>query len=261
MDGRAPIADIAGAGAGRRRGRRLDAVDRLPSLSCAIPSPWRRWRCGATRRIKVALMAMSPYSMHPVFIAMAAASLDEMYPGRVILCLGVGRAGRSQGGRHRVAQAAGRDRRGGEDLPLAARRRDGRLPGPGVQGLRPAAGQWRPRNVPIVLAASRPNMLQLAGRADRRRADLGRDLAALREGLPRRGGVRRRPAVPQARHRLHQARRHGEARHRSDPPADRLRAARRPSCREHPPVRRRASTRRRWRPPMPPRTGARSTAW
>src|SRR4029077_3490610 len=45
---------------------------------------------GATTRIKIALMAMSPYSVHPVFIAMAAASLDEMYPGRVILCLGVG---------------------------------------------------------------------------------------------------------------------------------------------------------------------------
>src|SRR6266481_3696421 len=45
---------------------------------------------GATRRIKVALMAMSPYSVHPVFIAMAAATLEEMYPGRIILCLGVG---------------------------------------------------------------------------------------------------------------------------------------------------------------------------
>src|SRR5215813_3831202 len=44
----------------------------------------------ATKRIKVALMALSPYSTHPVYIAMAAASLDEMYPGRVILCLGSG---------------------------------------------------------------------------------------------------------------------------------------------------------------------------
>src|SRR5271157_701027 len=44
----------------------------------------------ATRGMRVALMAMSPYSAHPVFIAMAAATLDEMFPGRVILCLGVG---------------------------------------------------------------------------------------------------------------------------------------------------------------------------
>jgi 5,10-methylenetetrahydromethanopterin reductase len=47
---------------------------------------------GATQRLRVALMAMSPYSAHPVLIAMAAATLDEMYPGRVILCLGVGAA-------------------------------------------------------------------------------------------------------------------------------------------------------------------------
>ena len=44
----------------------------------------------ATRHLKVALMAMSPYSLHPVYIAMAAATLDEMYPGRVVLCPGTG---------------------------------------------------------------------------------------------------------------------------------------------------------------------------
>ena len=39
----------------------------------------------ATSKIRIALMAMSPYSTHPVYIAMAAASLEEKYPGRVIL--------------------------------------------------------------------------------------------------------------------------------------------------------------------------------
>src|ERR1035441_2822707 len=43
-----------------------------------------------TTRIRVALMAMSPYSVHPVFIGMAAAALDELFPGRVVLCLGAG---------------------------------------------------------------------------------------------------------------------------------------------------------------------------
>src|SRR3954452_23686716 len=47
----------------------------------------------ATSRIKVALMAISPYAMHPVHAAMAAGTLDEAYPGRVILCLGVGAPG------------------------------------------------------------------------------------------------------------------------------------------------------------------------
>ena len=44
----------------------------------------------ATQRIRVALMAMSPYAMHPVHLAMAAAALAELHPGRVVLCLGAG---------------------------------------------------------------------------------------------------------------------------------------------------------------------------
>lgn len=40
--------------------------------------------------LRVALMAMNPYTQHPVQMAMAAATLDECFPGRVILCLGVG---------------------------------------------------------------------------------------------------------------------------------------------------------------------------
>ena len=169
---------------------------------------------------------------------MAAASLEEMYPGRVILCLGVGAPA--------DLKAAGIDSprpiktlaRGDRDLPLAAGRRDDRFPGRGLPRLRPAPGQRRAQRADRAGGLASQHAEARRPR-DRRRADLGRDLAALREGLPRAGRVRGgRPAVPQARHRLHQARRHGEARHRSDPPADRLRAARRPSCREHPPVRR-----------------------
>lgn len=44
----------------------------------------------ATRRLEIALMAMSPYALHPIHAAMAAATLDELYPGRVVLSLGVG---------------------------------------------------------------------------------------------------------------------------------------------------------------------------
>jgi len=45
-----------------------------------------------TERSRVALMALSPYSIHPVLATMAAATLDEYFPGRVRLCFGVGRA-------------------------------------------------------------------------------------------------------------------------------------------------------------------------
>jgi 5,10-methylenetetrahydromethanopterin reductase len=45
---------------------------------------------GASRDLRVSLMAMSPLTIHPVQLAMAAATLDEFYPGRVGLCLGSG---------------------------------------------------------------------------------------------------------------------------------------------------------------------------
>ena len=45
---------------------------------------------GSTNRAGVVLMAMSPYTVHPAYAAMAAATLDEYFPGRVQLCFGVG---------------------------------------------------------------------------------------------------------------------------------------------------------------------------
>ena len=89
MDGRTPVANIAAlAGAAEEGGAvtlwvaaHLFLRDPITTAAIALH---------ATRRIKVALMAMSPYAVHPVFTAMAAATLEEMFPGRVILCLGVG---------------------------------------------------------------------------------------------------------------------------------------------------------------------------
>jgi 5,10-methylenetetrahydromethanopterin reductase len=116
----------------------------------------------ATTRMRVALMAMSPYSMHPVYIAMAAATLNEAYPGRVVLSLGVGAPG--------DLAAAGID----APRPIATMREAialcrALLAGETVRhagqvfranGRRLANG---PQQVPIVLAASGPQMLELAG--------------------------------------------------------------------------------------------------
>lgn len=44
----------------------------------------------ATKRAVVLPMAVSPYAMHPIHAAMAAATLDEAAPGRAGLCLGSG---------------------------------------------------------------------------------------------------------------------------------------------------------------------------
>ncbi len=162
IDGRAPIADIPAQAQAAEQGGAATLW-----IACHLflrdPVTTATLALSATRRIRVALMAMSPYSTHPVFIAMAAATLDEMFPGRVILCLGVGApadlaaAGiKSERPLATVSEAlrlcrallAGETVEGGQIFPSPARRLVN-----------------APRRIPIVLAASRPNMLRLAGRA------------------------------------------------------------------------------------------------
>jgi 5,10-methylenetetrahydromethanopterin reductase len=118
----------------------------------------------ATRRIAVALMAVSPYVVHPVQAAMAAATLEEYFPGRVVLCFGVGAPGDLEAAGIATpspvptlceAVAVARSLLAGEAIGFAGRRFR-------VGGRRLATG---PRPVPIVLAASGPRMLELAGAA------------------------------------------------------------------------------------------------
>jgi 5,10-methylenetetrahydromethanopterin reductase len=116
----------------------------------------------ATTRLQVALMAVSPYAVHPVFIAMAAAALAELYPGRVILCLGVGAPGDLSAAGIIAPQPLATLR---EAIMLCralfagdTMRHDGvRF---NVTGRRLAGA---PCTIPIVLAASGPRMLRLAG--------------------------------------------------------------------------------------------------
>lgn len=162
MDGRAPIGEIAAQAMAAEEGG-ASTLWIACHLFLRDPITTAALALGATRRIKIALMAMSPYSTHPVFIAMAAATLEEMYPGRVILCLGAGAPA--------DLKAAGID----SPKPLVTISETVKicralLAGEMVDfqgqvfhaaGRRLANGG---RNVPIVLAASRPNMLRLAGR-------------------------------------------------------------------------------------------------
>jgi 5,10-methylenetetrahydromethanopterin reductase len=115
-----------------------------------------------SRNIGVVLMAISPYTVHPVHATMAAATLDEYFPGRVKLCFGAGAP--------RDLEAAGliaehprqtlreaieiaRSLLAGETLAFAGQRFR-------VSGRRLAMGA---RPVPIWLAASGPQVLELAG--------------------------------------------------------------------------------------------------
>ena len=117
-----------------------------------------------TKNISIALMAMSPYSVHPLYATMAAATLDEYFPGRVKLCFGVGapRDLEAAGlvadhplGTMREAIGVARALLGGEIIDFKGERFR-------VSGRRLANGA---REIPIFLAASGPQMLELAGAA------------------------------------------------------------------------------------------------
>lgn len=118
---------------------------------------------GATRTARAALMAVSPHVMHPVHIAMAAGTLDELAPGRVVLCLGTGApgdladAGVTPARPLRTLQEsveAVRVLLSGEPATYAGERFR-------LAGRRLATGRHA---IPIYLAATRPRTLEMAGR-------------------------------------------------------------------------------------------------
>lgn len=118
-----------------------------------------------TSNLGIVLMAISPYTMHPVHAAMAAATLDEFFHGRVQLCFGVG----APGGLKAAGIAAERpietlretldvtrELLSGEAVKYNGRRY--RISGRLATSAHP---------LPLWLAASGPQMLELAGeRAD-----------------------------------------------------------------------------------------------
>jgi 5,10-methylenetetrahydromethanopterin reductase len=161
MDGRAPIASIAAQAQAAEEGG-ASTLWIACHLFLRDPVTTAALALAATKKIRIALMAMSPYTTHPVYIAMAAASLDEMYPGRVILCLGAGAPA--------DLKAAGI----GSPQPLvtigeavkvcrqlfSGEMADFQGKAFEVSGRRLANGG---RDIPIVIAASRPAMLKRAG--------------------------------------------------------------------------------------------------
>lgn len=109
-------------------------------------------------------MALSPYSIHPVLATMAAATLDEYFPGRVRLCFGVGAprdlAAAGIAAPHPLSTigetiAIARALLAGDTVAVQGERF--RIDGRGL-----ASGA---RQVPVLLAASGPRMLELAGKA------------------------------------------------------------------------------------------------
>jgi 5,10-methylenetetrahydromethanopterin reductase len=162
IDGRAPLSEIeaqaraAEAGGATTLWIACHLFLRDPVTTAALA-------LAATRKIRIALMAMSPYSTHPVYIAMAAASLDEKYPGRVILCLGAGapadlKAAGIESPKPLVAI--------GEAVKICRQLFAGEMADFHGQMFKVAGRRLTNggRTIPIVIAASRPNMLKLAGK-------------------------------------------------------------------------------------------------
>lgn len=117
----------------------------------------------ATERLRAGLMAMSPYATHPVQAAMAAASLDEHFPGRVTLSFGAGSPGDFDNAGIARPQPLQTLR---ESLEITRAllagetvRHDG-----AVFQVRGRALQSGAHAVPLVLAAMGPRMLRLAGK-------------------------------------------------------------------------------------------------
>ncbi len=115
-----------------------------------------------TSAMRAVLMAVSPFTVHPVQIAMAAATLDEFFPGRISVCLGVG----APADLHAIGREASKPLAimreameiiralfSGETVTVENRTFS-------IRGRQLGAGR---RDIPIILAASGPQMLELAG--------------------------------------------------------------------------------------------------
>lgn len=89
VDSRAPVATLVE----QARAAESAGADRI-WIACHLflrePVVSAYAALAATSHLQVSLMAMSPFTVHPVYLAMTAATLDEAFPGRVELCLAVG---------------------------------------------------------------------------------------------------------------------------------------------------------------------------
>lgn len=117
----------------------------------------------ATRRLRIGVGVINPYSRHPAQIAMDFAALDELSGGRAVLGLGSGIAAAVQrmgvdAGRPvaAVQEAIGiiRALLAGDEVTMHGRVFD-------VAGLRPAFGV--PRQIPIYMAAASERALRVCG--------------------------------------------------------------------------------------------------
>ena len=110
----------------------------------------------ATRSAAIGPWVTNPLSRHPVVTAAAAASVDDLAPGRVYIGIGSGGTGAWHLG-YRTATLAQLE---AYVHALRGLLEDGEAEWDG----RPARLEWAKRRIPIVLSAHGPGSLRLAGR-------------------------------------------------------------------------------------------------
>lgn len=113
-------------------------------------------------QLRVVLMAVNPFTQHPVQAAMSTATLDELFPGRVSLCLGAGAPADLQSVGIDGSKPLGVMR---EAIQLTRALFSGEtvhFEGQSFQVRGRVLGNGHPR-IPLILAASGPQMLELAG--------------------------------------------------------------------------------------------------
>jgi 5,10-methylenetetrahydromethanopterin reductase len=125
------------------------ALFREPWVTLAVTA-------AATRRIRIGTWVTNPRTRHPLVTASAAASLDDVAPGRVYLGIGSGDTGVSHAGQRASLL---------EELEryVAAVRgllEDGRA----IFAERTSRLSWARRSIPVIMAAHGPRALRAAGR-------------------------------------------------------------------------------------------------
>lgn len=116
----------------------------------------------ATQRSRVVLMAVSPYTVHPVQIAMAAATLAEGFPDRLALCFGVGVPGDLEAAGVEPTRPVRTVREAVEVTRALLAGERVRYAGD-VFSVRDRGLATGPERVPLLIAATGPQMLALAG--------------------------------------------------------------------------------------------------
>ncbi|MFL5756078.1 MAG: LLM class flavin-dependent oxidoreductase [Chloroflexota bacterium] len=163
-----------------------DAVSYASTVAAGLAADGDVDSLAAGVGFRVALGAVNPFTRHPVVLAMTGSALDEVLPGRIVMGLGTGLPLRLKQMGIAYEPAAAVTRVSDAMDQLRALWAGERLPS-ATPGLPPIQPMFPPTHrIPIVIAAYRRDLVELAGRkADGYLARPAESIASLRGILER----------------------------------------------------------------------------